>query len=267
MRLFREYMLVGGMPQAVAEYIGSHDLAKVDQVKRRILRLYRDDIVKFADGEKGKVQAVFDTIPGQLSKHEKKFALSAIDKNARSRSYEGAFFWLGDAHIANICLNATDPNVGLSMSQDNSTLKCYMADTGLLVTSAFASHSSTPNEVYRDILLGKLEVNEGMLAENIVAQQLVATGHRLFFYSRYSNVAEERMEVDFLIAGEYENAAMRLRVCPVEVKSRSRYKTSSLDKLKSRFTKRIGTQYVVHPKQFAVEGDRVFIPLYMSFCL
>jgi predicted AAA+ superfamily ATPase len=210
---------------------------------------------------------VFDAIPGQLSKHEKKFALSAIDKNARNRSYEGAFFWLGDAHIANICLNATDPGVGLSMSQDNLTLKCYMADTGLLVASAFASRSSTPSEVYKDILLGRLEVNEGMLTENIVAQQLAAAGHRLFFYSRYSEVAEERMEIDFLIAGEYENAAMRLRVCPIEVKSRSRYGTSSLDKLKNRFAKRIGTQYVVHPKQLIVDGDRVFIPLYMSFCL
>jgi predicted AAA+ superfamily ATPase len=267
MRLFREYMLVGGMPQAVTEYKGSHDLARVDQVKRRILRLYRDDIVKFADSEKGKVQAVFDAIPGQLSKHEKKFTLSAIDKNARSRSYEGVFFWLGDARIANICLNATDPSVGLSMSQDNSTLKCYMADTGLLVASAFASRSSTPSEVYRDILLDKLAINEGMLVENVVAQQLVAAGHRLFFYSRYSDMAKERMEIDFLIAGEYENAAMRLRVCPVEVKSRSRYGTSSLNKLKSRFTKRIGTQYVVHPRQLAVDGDRVFIPLYMSFCL
>jgi hypothetical protein len=98
-------------------------------------------------------------------------------------------------------------------------------------------------------------------------RSLAAAGHRLFFYSRYSEIAEERMEIDFLMAGEYENAAMRLRVSPIEVKSRSRYGTSSLDKLKGRFAKRIGTQYVVHPKQFAVDGDRVFVPLYMSFCL
>lgn len=265
--LWREYLLVGGMPQAVAEYVKAKDLGRVDRIKRRILRLYRDDISKFAEGEKGRVSAIFDAIPGQLAKHEKKFTLAALDKNARSRTYEGAFFWLADARIANLCLNSTDPSVGLAMSQENSSLKCYMADTGLLVSHAFADRATTPHEVYKDILFGKLEVNEGMLVENAVAQQLRSSGHRMFFFSRNGN-ASERMEIDFLIAGEYENAAMRLRICPIEVKSgKGRYATSSLDKFKAKYQKRVGTQYVLHPKPLKVEGERVFLPLYMAHCL
>lgn len=236
-------------------------------MKRRILRLYRDDMVKFAEGETGRVSAVFDAIPGQLSKHEKKFTLASLDKNARARTYEGAFFWLADARIVNICFNSTDPSVGLALSQENSSLKCYMADTGLLVAHAFADRSTTPSEVYKDILFGKLEINEGMLVENAVAQQLHASGHRLFFFSRNGEVPD-RMKVDFLIAGEYENAAMRVRICPIEVKSgKGRYATSSLDKFKAKYGKRIGMQYVLHPKPLKVEGDRVFLPLYMAHCL
>ncbi len=265
--LWREYLLVGGMPQAVSEYAQTKDMGRVDRVKRRILRLYRDDIAKFAEGEKGRVSAIFDAIPGQLTKHEKKFTLAALDKNARSRTYEGAFFWLADARIANLCLNSTDPSVGLAMSQENSSLKCYMADTGLLVSHTFADRASTPSEVYKDILFGKIEINEGMLVENAVAQQLHASGHRMFFFSRNGSVAE-RMEIDFLIAGEYENAAMHLHICPIEVKSgKGRYATSSLDKFKVKFKKRIGTQYVLHPKPLKIEGDRIFLPLYMAHCL
>lgn len=268
-RLFREYLLVGGMPQAVQEYHDTHDLQNVDRRKRRILRLYQDDIAKYANGEKSRVQAIFAGIPGQLSKHEKRFTLASIDANARSREYDGAFFWLGDARIANICYNATDPGVGLALSQDNTTLKCYMADTGLLVSHAFASNRETPNSLYRDILFGKIEMNEGMLVENCIAQQLHASGHRLFFYSRYSSVAADRMEIDFLVEREYENAAMRMRVSPIEVKSSKRYGTSSLRKYKEKFGKRVGTQFVLHPRPLRIdaEDERLYLPLYMAHLL
>ena len=268
MRLWREYLLVGGMPQVVSAYLDGRDMQAADTEKRRILKLYRDDIVKFAEGEAGRVSAIFDEMPGQLSKHEKKFTLSALDRDARSRTYAGAFFWLGDARISNNCFNCTDPTVGLAMNLESSKLKCYMADTGLLVSHAFADRAVTPNEVYKDILFGKLEVNEGMLVENMVAQQLHASGHRLFFFSREGDGPEGRMEIDFLVAGEYENAAMKLRVCPVEVKAgKGRYATASLDKFKCRYGSRIGTQYVLHRKELRVEGDRVYLPLYMAHLL
>ena len=151
---------------------------------------------------------------------------------------------------------------------DEGSFKCYMADTGLLVAQLFADSEQTPHEVYRDILLGKLETNEGMFAENAVAQQFVAAGRQLFFYSRRDDAASENtMEVDFLISKGYDNAAGRMRVSPIEVKSTKRYGTRSLEKFKAKFGGRVGTQYVLHPKPMSDEGDLVRLPLYMAHLL
>jgi hypothetical protein len=111
---FRQYILVGGMPQAVLEYIKTKDFEAVDMVKRRILTLYRNDVSKFAEGYEDKVFAIFDGIPGQLSKKEKKYRLSSISKQARFRSYEDSFIWLNESMVVNTCFNATDPGIGLN---------------------------------------------------------------------------------------------------------------------------------------------------------
>lgn len=268
MGLFREYLLVGGMPGPVDIYVEQRKFEPVDAAKRQILNLYRNDIGRFARSYEFKVVSVLDGIPGQLSKHEKKFTLSSIDKNARMRTYEEAFFWLSDARIANICFACSDPGIGLSLSMEQSSLKCYMADTGLLVTLAFASKASTGEDVYRAVLRGDIGLNEGMLTENAVAQMLHTGGHKLFFYSQSGKrEGEERMEIDFLVVRPYADAAMKPRVCPVEVKSPRQYGTKSLDRFKEKFGKRVGVSYVLHPKQLKVDGDRVYLPLYMGFCL
>lgn len=267
-RLWREYLLVGGMPQAVKAYVNTRDFGEADKIKRDILSLYSDDIGKFANGDAGRVRSIFASVPGQLSKHEKKFTLSAASENARSREYDSAFFWLEDARMVNICRNSTDPSVGLGLSEDHDSLKCYLGDTGLLVSQAFADRATTPDEVYRSILFDKLSLNEGMLVENAVAQQLKASGRKLFFFSRYEkgNPAKT-MEIDFLVVREYEDAAMRPRVSPVEVKSTKRYGTSSLDKFRAAYGTRLGLEYVLHPRQIAVEGRRIHLPLYMAHLL
>lgn len=266
--LLREYMLVGGMPKPVDVYAAQRSFVAVDKEKRRILSLYRNDVARFARGYEFKVVSILDGIPGQLSKHEKKFTLSSISKSARMRSYEEAFFWLADARIANLCYASCDPSVGLSLSMDQASLKCYMADTGLLVSLAFADDLGVKESVYRTVLRGEIGINEGMLTENIVAQMLVAGGHNLFFYSQSGkSEGEERMEIDFLIQKPYSNAAGKPRISPIEVKSPRQYGTTSLDRFKKRFDKKIGTQYVLHPKQMKVEQDRVYLPLYMGFCL
>ena len=268
MRLWREYLLVGGMPQAVTKYLETRDFGAVDEVKRGILSLYSDDIGKFANGDAGRVRGIFAQIPGQLSKHEKKFTLASISEDARSREYDSAFFWLEDARMVNMCRNATDPTVGLALYEDSASFKCYMADTGLLVSQVFADRESTPDDVYRSILFGKLSLNEGMLVENAVAQQLRAAGRRLFFFSRYEKGdAAATMEIDFLIVREYDDAALRPRVSPVEVKSTKSYGTSSLGKFERRYGGRLGRSYVLHPRQVSVEGNRVSLPLYMCWCL
>ncbi|MBD5523568.1 MAG: ATP-binding protein [Lachnospiraceae bacterium] len=258
---FRQYMLVGGMPQAVEAYVNSKNFEEADRIKKRILTLYREDITKFAKGYEAKVLSIFDEMPSQLSKTEKKYKLSNMEKGARFREYENAFMWLAEAMVVNNCYNATDPNVGLSMSGEYSTRKCYMGDTGLLVTHSFMDDKFTDNELYRDILLDRLHVNEGMLMENIVAQELRANGHKLYFYSRSdTDKRENNMEIDFLIRHQR-------KICPVEVKSGAYRKHSSLDKFKNKFSGKIGQPYILYTKDIFVKENVVHLPIYMAMFL
>ncbi|WP_080802320.1 ATP-binding protein [Arabiibacter massiliensis] len=267
-QLWREYLLVGGMPQSVAAYLETDDFAQADRAKRRILNLYREDIMKFGGEDASRATAVFDAVPGQLAKHEKKFTLASARPGARYREYAGAFFWLEDARMVNLCLNVTDPNVGLDLSAERSNFKCYLGDTGLLSTLAFGDRKETLDSLYRNVLFGKISVNEGMLVENAVAQQLRANGHKLRFYSHRNDAkAADTMEIDFLIVREYANAGLKPRLSPLEVKSSNRFSTRSLDKFKAKFGKRVGTELVLIPKPFSIEGDRMQLPLYMGFCL
>jgi len=258
---FRQYMLVGGMPQAVLAYIKDKDFAASDKAKRRILSLYREDITKYANGYESKVTAIFDSLPGQLSKNEKKYRLSSLGKNVRLREYEDAFMWLSDGMISNSCFNSTNPGVGLSLSLDHSTHKLYMSDTGLLVTHAFPDSNYSGNELYRAVLLDKLYINEGMLMENIVAQTLRTNGHRLFFYSRSdTNNRKNMMEIDFLIK-RYG------KISPVEVKSSAYRSHSSLDKFRGKFNRKLGDAYLLYSKDVMIKDDVIHLPIYMAMFL
>ncbi len=258
MNNFRQYILVGGMPQSVLAYIDGKNFEAADAAKRRILNLYRRDVAKFADGYEDKVFAVFNNIPSQLSKKEKKYKLSSLGKEARFRSYEDSFVWLNEAMIVNNCFNSTDPHVGLALSADPATQKCYMADTGLLVTMTFKDKKFTDNELYSAVLFDKLSINEGMLIENVTAQMLRLQRERLYFYSRSDNLKRENdMKIDFLITDGR-------KICPVEVKSEEYSSHSSLDKFKRHFGKIIGTSYILYTKDVALKDDIVHLPLYMA---
>ena len=262
MDYFRLYMIVGGMPQAVEKYVETRDFSKVDKLKRRILDLYRSDISKFAKGYDTKVKSIFEEIPSQLQKHEKKFRLSALKEGARARDYETAFFWLDDAMITNSCYNTTEPNVGLNLNKDTNTMKCYMADTGLLIRHAFDTNEIVSEDLYRKILLDKLEMNSGMIIENIVAQMLRTAGHKLFFYSNSSMTdRDSRMEIDFLI-GKGKITA-RHNISPIEVKSSARYTLTSLKKCIAKYGSYLSTAYVIHPADLKEEDNIIYLPLYM----
>lgn len=263
---FRHYMIVGGMPQAVAEYVETNDFMKVDMVKRNILSLYKADIEKYAVGNEIKVKAIFDEIPSALSRHEKKFRLASISDKARYREYESSFFWLAESRVVNICYNSTAPDIGLRMNEERTTLKCYMADTGLLISHAFNLKTIMGNELYLKLALGKLEVNEGMLVENVVAQMLKASGHELFFYSNNSkNSAEDRMEIDFLISKPV--ITNRHNISPIEVKSSNSYTITSLNKLRNKFAPMLAESYVLHPADVEVKDGVVYLPLFMASLL
>ena len=260
---FRQYMIVGGMPQAVLAYSEKKDFEEVDVIKRDILRLYRNDISKYAFEATTKVTRIFDDIPSQLQKHEKKFRMSSISVSARMRDYEDSFFWLDDARIVNICYNATEPSVGLKLNMDRTTLKCYLGDTGLLISQAFDENGLMEEQLYRKLMLGKLEVNQGMLVENVVAQMLKASGHKLFFFSKSDRAdAANNMEVDFLI--RKRTITSRHNICPVEVKSSSRYTYTSLNKFRAKYAGQLATPYVMHTGDVEIQDGVVFLPLYMT---
>lgn len=261
MNLFRQYVIVGGMPQSILAYLEEKDFSKAHQVKRRILNLYRDDIAKFAAGYEDKVYAVFDGIPEQLSKKEKKYRLSSLSKNARFRNYQDSFIWLNEAMIVNTCFNATDPTIALALSYDPATQKCYMADTGLLISQTFMNQTYTENELYKALLFDKLDINEGMFMENIVAQMLRANGHKLYFYSRSDAVnRENHMKIDFLIT-------QQKKVIPIEVKSGYYRSHASLDKFRRKFSSKIGDSIILYTKDLMIKDGILHLPLYMAMLL
>lgn len=262
MDLFRQYLIVGGMPQAVNEYATTRNFQATDKQKRDVLSLYRKSIGKYAKGYAEKVRGVFDQIPGELQKHEKRFQLSSIEKGARYRSYETAFLWLQDAQITNTCYGVTEPTVGMRLRRDDETFKCYMMDTGLLLSHAFDEKTIQGEELYQKLLLDKLEINSGMLIENMVAQMLSTTGHKLYFYSCLSREdASSRMEIDFLV--EKQTLTNRHNISPLEVKSGQRYTTSSLDKFRKKFAEQLSMPYIIHSGDYQEKEGIIYLPFYM----
>ena len=266
MDYFSQYLIVGGMPQAVEAYVSERDFDRVDRVKRDILELYRADIVKHAEGYEMKVEQIFDDIPAQLQKHDTRFKLSSLKKDARLRDYENALFWLSDAMIVNVCYNSTAPNIGLKLNMDRMTLKCYMADTGLLISHSFDENGIVSEEIYKKLLFDKLEVNKGFIMENIVAQMLAASGHKLYFYYNASrNDASSRMEIDFLIAKS--KISNRHNISPIEVKSSKNYTISSLQKFKAKYDEQLLVPYVLHTGDLKEENGIFYLPVYMTMLL
>lgn len=263
MDLFRQYLIVGGMPQAVEAYISSHDFDEVDQVKRRILNLYRDDIRKHAGGYEMKVEAIYDELPSQLKNQNRHFKLSSLKEGARFDEYKDALFWLSDAMIVNNCYNSTEPSIGLNLNRDRTLLKCYMGDTGLLISHTFDENGIVSEEIYKKLLLDKLEVNMGMILENIVAQMLTVNGHKLYFYSNSSrDDAQSRMEIDFLITKS--KITNRHNISPLEVKSSKNYTLSSLKKFKAKYGEQLHIPYVLHTGDLKGEDGIIYLPLYMT---
>ena len=263
MELFRQYMIVGGMPQAVERYVETRLFKEADMAKRDILDLYNRSVGQYARGYAEKVKSVFDNIPSELQRHEKRFRLSSIEPGARYRSYESSFLWLKDAMITNMCYGVTEPSAGMKLTSDQSTFKCYMADTGLLISHAFDEKTIQGEELYQKLMLDKLEINSGMLVENIVAQMFVASGHRLYFYSNNSRTnADDRMEIDFLV--EKPQLTNAHNICPVEVKSGKNYTTVSLNKFCKKFERQLFTPYIIHGMDMKIDNGIVYLPIYMT---
>ncbi len=263
MQYLRKYLVIGGMPQAVEKYIETKDLLEVEIIKRNILNLYKNDIAKHTANYEWKVRSVFDLIPTNLKEKEGVFRFADINSNARYRDFKEALYWLEDAFMVNFCYKVSDPNLGMKQSIIPEKFKCYLSDTGLLITLVFDENDDLKKELYEKLLLGSLEINEGMFIENLVAQMLVASKNRLYYYAKNSITSSlDRMEIDFLI--QKETITNKHNIIPIEVKSGKNYTFSSLKKFKNKFSNYVFREVLIHTGNLKVDEQIMFVPLYMT---
>lgn len=256
MRDFRLYMLVGGMPQAVDEYIQTNNLRKVDMIKRDILNLYEDDFHKI--DSTGRISQLFDAIPAQLNKHAVKYQISSVLNHQRTDdTILNLIAELKDSKTVLAAYHTSDPNAGLANSKDLSKFKLYLSDTGLFTTLAFKDKDFTENIIYDKLLNDKLSSNLGYLYENVIAQILTANGNDLFYHTFMNEKSRHNYEIDFLLA-------RKNKICPIEVKS-SGYRThASLDAFTEKFSDRILQRYLIYTKDLRKEKDILCLPAYMA---
>lgn len=254
MRDFRLYMLVGGMPQAVNEYIETNNFRKVDQIKRDILNLYEDDFKKI--DPTGKLSSLFDAIPAQLNKNASRYQVSSVLNGERAENILESIAELKDSKTVLVSYHANDHNAGMSNNKDLGKFKLFLSDTGLFTTLMFKDRDFTENIIYEKLLNDKLSANLGYLYENAVAQILTANGDALFYHTFMNESTRRNYEIDFILA-------RKNKVCPIEVKS-SGYKThASLDAFSRKFSDRILDKYLIYTKDFAKDEDIFCLPTYL----
>ena len=258
MRDFRLYMLIGGMPQAVAEYIKTNNLSAVDIVKRDIISLYEEDFYKIDPS--GKAMALYDAVPAQLSKNASRYQVSAALTGERMDRLEELVKVMDDSMAVNVSYHSNDPNTGLALTKAPGKFKMYASDTGLFITLAFKDKDFTENVIYNKLLNDKLSTNLGYVYENMIAQMLRASGKKLFYHTIPFNEGKNYYEIDFLLPDQH-------KVSPIEVKS-SGYKThTSLDEFCRKYSDRIQNKYLIYTKDYRREKDVDYIPIYMTMFL
>jgi hypothetical protein len=247
MRLFREYIVIGGMPEVVQVFATTNNFAQALTVQRDILQSYKDDIAKYAPGqEKAKAKACFESIPRQLSRDYKKFSYSVVESKAGARKYAGSLQWLNDAHIVNYCFNLSRPALPLEGNVIENTFKVYMADTGLLV-------AMLEDGAQKAIIDGNLGIYKGAIYENIVSDIFAKAGKKLYYFERNSS-----LEIDFIL--NIQGSAVG-----VEVKSASNRKAKSLNSLIQNHGAAHGIK--LSPANVGADGNIETLPLYMAMFL
>lgn len=254
MRDFRLYMLIGGMPQAVDEYLNTNNFAAVDRVKRDILNLYEDDLRKI--DRSGRLSALYDAIPAQLAHNRMRYKVSDVF-SGRKETVSDAIETISDSMVANVAFNTSDPNVGMAQSKDTNRFKMFACDTGLFVSLAFKDRDFVDNNIYEKLLRDKLHTNLGYVYENVVAQTLRISGHQLYYHVMPKDDGKKYYEVDFLIADGH-------KISPIEVKSSGYIAHASLDAFADKYSSRIARKYLVYTKDYRQDSDTECIPVYMT---
>lgn len=253
LRDYRLYMLVGGMPQAVSKYIETMDLMKVDKVKRSILRIYEQDFHKLDNTDRAK--AIFKAIPSELNMDSTRYRINTVLGKVRNDAVRGIVEMIEDSKTVNIAYHSNDPNVGMELTSDKSSYKMYLCDTGLFVTLAFWDKKYTDNVIYQKLLNDKLDANLGYVYENAVAQALVSSGNKLFYYT-WMDDNKHTYEIDFLLS-------RGSKLWPLEVKSAGYSTHKSLDLFCKKFSSRINNRYLVYTKDLRKDCEVTMIPIYM----
>ena len=255
MRDFRLYMLVGGMPQAVNDYLDTQNLSIVDQRKRSIINLYDDDFYKLDSS--GVTSLLFHAIPAQLSSNASRFKVSSVVDGGRVDRLTEQIAILKDSMTTNIAYHANDPHAGLSLNVSQEQFKLFCGDTGLFVTLAFWDNDFSENIIYQKLLSDKLNTNLGYIYENIVAQMLVAANSKLFYHTWPTESGKHNYEIDFLLSRQ-------AKLCPIEVKSSQSTKHASIDNFQKKYSERILHKYVLHTRDVRKDGDLLSLPVYMA---
>ena len=258
MRDFRLYMLVGGMPQAVNEYLDTNNLSKVDMVKREIIDLYFDDFLKIDPS--GRASQLFQAIPSELSKNASRYQVSSVLSDSERKNLSEVLKAMKDSMVVNFSYHSNDPNVGFSLNSDKDQYKMFVGDTGLFITLAFWDNDVTENIIYQKLLSDKLSANLGYVYENIVAQILTATGNKLFYHTWPMENSNHNYEVDFLLS-------RGSKIWPIEVKSSGYKSHASLDAFCKKFSKRISNRYLVYTKDLKKDEATTLLPVFMTFFL
>ena len=253
LRELRLYMLVGGMPQAVSEYLQTKNLSAVDAVKRKILKLYFDDFRKI--DKTGKIGKLFQAIPSMLSRNVSRYYPTSVIKGVSADKMQDFLIALEDSKTVNMAYQVTDPNVGLPLSEDRSRFKMYVGDIGLMVTLAFWDKQFAENTLYNKLLADKLPANMGYVYENLAAQILRSSGNELYYHT-WAKDERHSYEVDFLLS-------RGTKICPLEIKSGSYKSHTSLDVFCEKYALRVTKRYVVYTKDLRREAETILLPIYM----
>lgn len=254
MRIFRLYMLIGGMPQSVETYLEHNNLQIVDEVKREIVDLYEEDFTKI-DGT-GLAGDIYDAIPSNLSRNVSRYVLANAREGTRSEQVRELIPDILSSYTVNIAYHANNPGVGMALEKDAGRYKLFTSDVGLFVTLAFKDKIYTENIIYNKLLSDKLEVNLGYVFENVIAQMLTANGNNLFYYTMESTTSNHLYEIDFITSSGN-------KINPIEVKSGNYRGHKSLDIFCDKFSNRIKNRYIVHTKDYKWENGINYLPVYM----
>lgn len=256
MKLFRLYLAVGGMPQAVSDLTENRSFQEIDKTKRLILSLYAKDLRKIDAESSLRCDAIFKHVPHALQSHSKQFRAISIFPS-ESKIKFNSFNAIEDSKIVNICRNADMPSVDFNQYASDKNFKIYMADTGLLTTRVYED-SDEPLEdgIYRRLIGDKLSTNDGMLYENAVAQEFISRGRKLYYHS-FSDESRHKYELDFLLR-------KGKKVIPIEVKSSKSSQHASLDRAIKKYSSTLAEPIVLSPRNYSKEGPITFMPVYMA---